>query len=776
MNIIPSTETFLDELVNTITTASSYNKQDQAPPAAVLWPDKDRQWDRLLPLLRERLPVFALGGYSPDECIGPAYWLRCIIARTIPHPSLPSDQIPVLYLPGYGRQDIRAVETCPFELRPLAELQYRGVIWNQKNGRDWTVSAFLQSREGGLGIEVGADQETKEALHRSLLQLASEHIGALRKESPLRAPFLLQLLHPDEVRDVLRWLDDPKEYRGEFSDEDWAAFVALCESRYHFHPDRDGPISAAEKLGLQYGNWAVVWRRFAEAPGTYSAIPNRLREARPEKTLPLLDRIGAWPQDNEAGEMSLRASLVQLSNLDPDAARKAIFELERDHGERRSWIWASLGQAPLASALEHLATMAKAIGNMRKSISIREAMDSYAEEGWKIDLAVLDALACVERQEDVTAVRSGVRTVYRPWLESIVSAFQEVVAHGAPDVYKASTPPEVSEGTCLLFVDGLRFDIAQRLRSKLSQKGIESNMEVGLTALPSVTATAKPATSPAASALQGGADFDTIVQVTEAKVNAVVLRRAVGDEGFQVLGREDFGDPSGRAWSEMGDIDTYGHQHGWKIAHHAIGELRGLENRIASLLDHGWQKVVVVTDHGWLLMPGGLPKAEIPEHLTDLRKGRCARLKEGSETDQQVVPWHWNPTVRVATAPGIHCYEDGKEYEHGGLSPQECVVPILTATRPSPQVIVSLDSITWRGLRCNVVVSGPTAGAIVDIRTKASDPSATLVMGGKEIVTGEQVSLPVQDETCEGRAAFVVVIDPNGALLAQKMTAVGGGL
>ena len=121
-------------------------------------------------LTQERLPLFVLGKYSPDEHTGPAYWLRCIIARTIPHPGLPAEKVPVLYLPGYSRQDMRALETCPVELQPLAELQYRGVLWSQKNGRDWTVNAFLQSRDGGLGIRVEGDQGTREALQRSLAE------------------------------------------------------------------------------------------------------------------------------------------------------------------------------------------------------------------------------------------------------------------------------------------------------------------------------------------------------------------------------------------------------------------------------------------------------------------------------------------------------------------------------------------------------------------------------------------------------------------------------
>jgi len=38
---------------------------------------------------------------------------------------LPVDRIPIFYLPGVSRQDLRAVESCPEYLKPLAELQYR---------------------------------------------------------------------------------------------------------------------------------------------------------------------------------------------------------------------------------------------------------------------------------------------------------------------------------------------------------------------------------------------------------------------------------------------------------------------------------------------------------------------------------------------------------------------------------------------------------------------------------------------------------------------------
>ena len=116
MTTLSTAETFLDALTNAIKAASAHNRQDQVPPVAILWTDEDRQWKALLPLLKERLPLFVLGKYFSDERIGPAYWLRCIIARTIPS-SRPSSRkrpgtLPARLFPagseGFGNLSHRA--------------------------------------------------------------------------------------------------------------------------------------------------------------------------------------------------------------------------------------------------------------------------------------------------------------------------------------------------------------------------------------------------------------------------------------------------------------------------------------------------------------------------------------------------------------------------------------------------------------------------------------------------------------------------------------------
>jgi len=81
----------------------------------------------VVPRLRGQLPLLTLGPYAPDAFTGPAIWLRCVIAGTIPEVELP-EGTPVIYLPGVDRADLRAVEDCPRSLQPLAEVQYRGTL------------------------------------------------------------------------------------------------------------------------------------------------------------------------------------------------------------------------------------------------------------------------------------------------------------------------------------------------------------------------------------------------------------------------------------------------------------------------------------------------------------------------------------------------------------------------------------------------------------------------------------------------------------------------
>ena len=634
----------------------------------------------------------------------------------------------------------------------------------------------MQSTDG-LGIEVGTDSATKEALQRALLKLADEPIARLKKEAPLRATFFDALLNPDEVRSLLLWLNDSEGYPKRCSAAEWASFCGLCKRKYGFHPEKDGVMTAMVLFGQHQDGWENVWNRFKEAPQAYPHLPELLRRARPQQ-LPLFALSESWPQDNEATEQTLRERLTRLRDLAPQEVRAAIDDLEQEHAPRRTWVWAMLGRSPLAMALRYLKALAKETERSLGGATLAEINKSYTEWGWKADADVIDALAAAEQAEDVAAVKAVITALYYPWLEHAATAMQKLVyADHSSQNYHVEPLPEPANGTCILFCDGLRYDIGQRLTETLETHKLTGKVGSHLVALPSVTPTAKPATSPVARMLtgKGSQGLEPVVSASGSKVTADVLCKLLAQAGYQVLMGEELGDPSGKAWTEMGAIDSYGHQYGWKLAHHLTGEIRDLASRIETLINWGWKQVLVVTDHGWLLLPGNLPKADLPEHLTLLRKGRCARLKEGSNTDQQIMPWYWDNEVFIALAPNISCYEAGKEYEHGGLSPQECIVPVITVSqqRGARSQPISLENVAWRGLRCTITVTGTTSGMKVAIRTKAGDPHTSLTKPKPPNSDGT-VSLLVEDDDRMGEAALIVILDSDGTPMKQVSTIIGG--
>ncbi len=769
--------TVFDALLKSLHKSAEYNRNDQVAPAVILWPDNECQWEPLLPKLRQALPqLLTLGPYDPESKTGPGIWLRCMIAKTLPEADWDEKVIPILYLPNVSRQDLRAIETCPEGLKSLAELQYRGVFWSQVNAKDWTILAFLQSKEGGLGLDVARDNETLTAMRQALRPLAETPIRDLEGKR-LEASDFHELLTPNPVKVLLEWLNDSKGTKAQCDRDQWKAFCTCCRKEFHFDPEKDGEITGGEKLGLRKGKWDQVWQRFAEAPRHYPNIPTLLRKAKPSQGD--LTSSESWPQDNEEAEKVLRAELKQFTKLDKPKAIVALHKLEEDHRMRREWVWAELGEAPLARALLHLKCLANQTESTLGGITKEEMATQYIEEGYKADQAVLLALAEVKTAQDRQALTVAITAIYRPWIEEAAKQFQALVGkdplptHRTAEALKPSQP-----GTCVLFADGLRFDVAKMLSEALrtAESGVEEDWRWA--ALPTVTPTAKPAVSPIANQLEGdpgSPDFTT--HCASGPLTTDRFEKLVVNAGFQFLRGDDTGDPSGMAWAEYGNIDKAGHSEGLKLALHIQEHIEGLKERVENLLQAGWKEVRVVTDHGWLLLPGGLPKIVIPICLAETKWGRCAVLKGAAQTDLPTVTWHWSEDVTIAMAPGIGCFKAGEEYSHGSLTLQECVIPVLRfwQTHGAP-VTTAIESIKWTNLRLKTVIKDPVPGCLVDLRTKAADETTTVVGTPKFVNLDGTVSVVVEseDETPPGTAVVLVILDSEKNVIAKRATTVGG--
>lgn len=769
----------MQHLIDTLRAAATYNEAVQAPPAAILWPDKESQWLSAIDDIQAAMPeLLVIGSYDQDKRCGPAIWLKCMIARALPEPVIPEGYTPIIYLPGIGRSDLATIETLPADLMPLAELQFRGTVWKQPNGTDWTVLAVLVSNQGGLGLNVAKDNSTKQAMLAALPELLQSQVSSLR-ERILEASDFNQLLSGDINQDILVWLNKGPTIRSHWKEPRWQAFVHRCKSELQFDPDKEGNLVAAERMCARGGKWDAVWQRYEESWRVYPSIYKVLARVEPPDNLFQTQYLSY----NLREEEELAKRLNELLALSAHEVRQGVIALESRHGLRRNTLWEQQGLVPLATLLKPASQLAQHTAANYGGLVPEDMVIAYTREYWQADAALMQALAMAKNLPPAQAVmvRELIGKIYTPWVEKSALTFQKLIKE------RSYTPPEINEATVqyqiggevIFFIDGLRFDVAQQLKKLLEDRELQVTLGYNWAALPTVTATAKAAVTPVHAKLSGkdsDKEFQPSLKDDDKPFTMHYFRKLMAAEGWQALANDETGDPSGKAWVECGNIDEEGHQQGWKLACRIEALLKDIVDRISELFAGGWQRIRIVTDHGWLLIPNGLPKVHLPSHATETRWGRCAVLKDNVSLDVMTMGWHWNPKVSIAFAPGISSFIAGHEYDHGGISLQECITPVLNITNTTNSLTLtraSIQSVTWRGLTCVVEAHSEGGDVLVDLRRKPADSASTLLATTKSL-HNNKCSLMVPDDDNEGQPAVIVIADKAGNVLAKKATIVGG--
>jgi hypothetical protein len=747
----------LDALIEAIAAASRWNDAVEARPAALLWCDPKGECAPLIPALRTRLPhLLSFGAFDLETRTGPAIWLRAAAAGAWPGLTFDPDAVPVVWAPEVARDHLRGTEGTPPAIAPLVWLAVTGNLWGHRNGRDWTLRALLQST---LKLDIAEDGAARLALARAaprLLVRPLREIGQRRWD----ADALDGLLTPDLDADLLDWIDGT--FDAATDPERFAAFAGKAQREFGFDPGTQSRDAAAQRLADRSGSWARLWERFGKSRG-YAGVVERLMVREPPADF--LADTSAYPRANERSEDLLRNALNGLGALDLPAARTRVLELENTHGLRRDGVWAQRGLAPLAAALEHLATIARTAflpGDSAASLA-----EAYASAGWRSDRAALSALAAAPRELDRASVSTALLAIYRPWVEDGACALQALARNGALPFAQ----PTAFESECdtLIFVDGLRFDLAAELHARLSASGVEARLGWRWSGWPTVTATCKPLATPVADQLcaapadpafrpllPGGRPAD--------KASVDALMRAAGwVTGGLPLGRE-------RCFVETGTVDEDGHKLGARLADTIE---RALDEALSVVLAHvhAGRSVRVVTDHGWLLMPGGLEIAALPAGLVepDGKRTRCALVKEGADVGLPRIPWTWNKDIHVAAASGARSFYKGYEYAHGGISPQECLLPVLDIGAGSGRRQARVAEAEWTGLRVRIAVEDG-GELIVDLR---GENGASLLRAPRGLNAEGKASIVVRDDH-EGRRARIVVLDDEGHELAERWTVIGG--
>ncbi|MET4841513.1 BREX-1 system phosphatase PglZ type B [Bradyrhizobium japonicum] len=757
-------------------------------PAALVWPDPERQWfpafaDLRRRLASQRVALYSLGDYAPDDGIGPAVWIRCVIEA----PDAPGLKgviagaaYSVVLLPGISWRDLREPLTLTKSAQMLVDMQYRGDVFRQRRqARDWTVATFLRDPDQGLGLEVATDSRTDESARRALAGILDLPLDGWRQRR-LSADDFDSLLVEDKERDLLRWIADPDAARAGMAGAAWSAFCDQIERDYRIDLEQKGALQTTiERLARRSGAWVRSWNRLAAEPQQFRSVCERIREATAPKQGNLLGGLEEGdpvtsPHDNALAEKILTQELSGIAQLPNREAAAKIIALEERHRGRRDTLWAKLGEARLAQALEPLTRLAAATEAALPGDDLAAIATAYCEEGWRVDRALMETIAAAGTREDVVARAAG--ALYRPWVDPLARRFRAAL-EAVGDAARPH-PPIIEPGTLVLFVDGLRMDVGHALADRLNNAGVPAALGWRLSPVPSVTATAKPLVTPVGDSIAGRGKVEALqpLETSSGKPASLdVLRKAMLARGIQVLDRNGVLPPekdTSIGYAECGNIDNDGHNMGLRLAGQLVAEVTRIAEYVVALKAVGWGRVRVVTDHGWLLMPGGFEPVRLPPSAVIAKGSRAAILQENAAAELTFIPWHWDKSVRIAVPPGAEAFRAGEVYSHGGLSPQECVIPdIVVGGETTAAGTLRISSISWRRLRLTVELSGEVRDFTVEVRRKERDPASRVDVAST--IEGTRARLTVSDEIEEGDPVLVVIIDRHGSVIDARATRVG---
>ena len=223
--------------------------------------------------------------------------------------------------------------------------------------------------------------------------------------------------------------------------------------------------------------------------------------------------------------------------------------------------------------------------------------------------------------------------------------------------------------TAIIVCDGLRLEIAEAIVSGITDRNVNISRNTAFAVLPSVTENGM-------SALCGCNEL-----VINAQVRFNTLKASVPEVEITPLDKLNDGITAQKLILTYGDIDQVGEKK-------QLGGLKDIDNyetelreRITTLFNLGYEKVVITTDHGFVITGildeadkeprpvGGSPKVEERYVLSEYPLQNHHLIeREGVYLDSNYQ--YYAKTDKPFVTRGAY------GYAHGGFTPQECIIPV----------------------------------------------------------------------------------------------------
>ena len=340
----------------------------------------------------------------------------------------------------------------------------------------------------------------------------------------------------------------------------------------------------------------------------------------------------------------------------------------------------------------------------------------YAEDGWRVDRAhrrlevARTRLAAFGALEDILTTA---RIAYEQWLDAALRRFVTALAAEALDVGEMIRQGEIhdrfvagaSGRTAYVWVDALRYELGEELASALRQTGAAVRIEAAIAAAPTITSVGMANLLPGAAAgLRLGLEGEQLrVSVTGTPVSTVSHRRDLLRARHGRVADLDLNEASQMGEVELSEsigdadlilirsqeVDAAGESGflsvAWTDFETVIELLAKLTARLARC---DVELVVVAADHGFIALSRGVGA----DRTVAAPSGAAGTTKRRVFVGRGGVPD--DATVRVPLAScgvsgdldlvvprGLAVFKagGGRQFFHGGLSPQELVVPVIVA-------------------------------------------------------------------------------------------------
>lgn len=407
------------------------------------------------------------------------------------------------------------------------------------------------------------------------------------------------------------------------------------------------------------------------------------------------------------------------------------FETSRSIAERRLALspWASdpsTAWGPRWRAVEAIAELRTAIDGTVVPATGAGALPWYAEQAWKVDrahrhleLARTELGVFGELEEALTAAR----VAYAGWLDALLNRFTTSLADGALDPGDLIRQGEIhhrfvadgpSARTAYVWVDALRYELGADLVEALRPVAKHVHIEAAVAAAPTITPVGMANLLPdASSTLRVGLDGDQIVvTLGTTPIKDVPTRRDLLRSRHGKVADFDLNDAAQKGEKALAnaigdadlvllrsqEVDAAGESGLLSVAwSHFETVINLLASVVARLAQAGVERVVISADHGFIALGQDVGA----NRVVDAPAGATGTTKRRVFVGRGGVP---NPaTVRVPlSACGVTSDLDivvpkglavftaggGRQFFHGGLSPQELIVPVIVvelAKAPEPQ-------------------------------------------------------------------------------------------